>query len=86
MTARDSNGTILYHRNAYVFFGPIEEYGVGEQWLPFSDGVGLTRLMHPDGERCNPVLPIVIEKGSFLTDYCSPVPVRKEEEIETPVY
>lgn len=79
LTARDSNGLILYHRKAYIFFGPIEEYGVGEQWLPFSDGVGLIRLTHPDGERCNPTQPIVIEKGNSLSDYCRPA-MKKEDE------
>jgi hypothetical protein len=74
LTARDDNGTVLYHRKAYVFFGPIEEYGVGEHYLPFSDGVGIIRLMHEDGERCNPVMPIYQETGDSLSDYCAPVP------------
>jgi hypothetical protein len=73
VTATDELGNVLYHRQAFIFFAGITEYGIGDTHLVAKTSVSIYRVLRENGSRCDPVLPTdITESCSVIFDYCAP--------------
>jgi hypothetical protein len=76
ITARDSQtGEVIYTRKAYLFFAELDSaYCPQPHRLTAEGDIEIRRLIRQDGERCDDVLPTIIETGHVHYDFCHPGP------------
>jgi hypothetical protein len=77
ITARDSvSGQVIYTRRAYLFFSEIDAAECPQPHRLTAEGdIAIRRVIRQDGERCDDVLPTIIETGHVHYDFCRPGPV-----------